>query len=137
MIDPERPIDLETLSTLLTPVALRLTGRRLFWKRMMRKAMLALGVVVGLAALWNSSAVTGTVNVARITGWIEMLRAHPLAPLLIVLGYVVGGLLLVPISVTVVATCIVFEPLTAFFYALGGALASATCLLYTSPSPRD
>jgi uncharacterized membrane protein YdjX (TVP38/TMEM64 family) len=53
------------------------------------------------------------------------LDESPAAPLVVLLAYVVGGLLVVPVTALIIATGIVFGPLLGTVYALSGALLSA------------
>jgi uncharacterized membrane protein YdjX (TVP38/TMEM64 family) len=56
---------------------------------------------------------------------LQTLDASPIAPLLVLAGYVLGGLLVVPVTALIAATGVVFGPLVGTFYALTGALLSA------------
>jgi phospholipase D1/2 len=49
----------------------------------------------------------------------------PFTPLAVILGYVVAGMLMVPVMLLIGVTGIVFGPLTGGFYAAGGTLLSA------------
>ena len=61
----------------------------------------------------------------RITGWIEHLRGSPSAPFIILGGYVVGSLVLVPVTLMILATAFAFGPLAGSAYSLGGCLLAA------------
>jgi uncharacterized membrane protein YdjX (TVP38/TMEM64 family) len=58
--------------------------------------------------------------------WVDLLHHSPHAALYVELGYALGCLGFVPISVLLAATVVVFDPWHAFVYALSGALIGAT-----------
>jgi phosphatidylserine/phosphatidylglycerophosphate/cardiolipin synthase-like enzyme/uncharacterized membrane protein YdjX (TVP38/TMEM64 family) len=108
LIDAERPADAEVLVREFVPPDL---GRPMAG-RIARFAaeLLALGALV---ALWRWTPLRGAISPESIT--------PPLA-----LGiYMVAGLLGIPVTLLVVATCFLFAPLPGALTALGGALLSA------------
>jgi phospholipase D1/2 len=86
----------------------------------------ALAVLTGLAAAWRWTPLGGALE--RLGELAMLVRGHPLAPLLVVLAYVVGGLMVVPLSVLMVLTVAAFGPWPGAGYTLVGALASAAVL---------
>lgn len=57
--------------------------------------------------------------------WVEQVRHLPAAPLLTVAVFVVGGLVVAPLSLLILATVISFGPLAGGAWAMAGSLASA------------
>jgi uncharacterized membrane protein YdjX (TVP38/TMEM64 family) len=53
------------------------------------------------------------------------LKQNPLAPLLVVAGFVIGGLLVMPVTLLISATLLAFGPVLGLVYSLLGSLASA------------
>ncbi len=82
-------------------------------------------VVLGaLAAAWKFTPL-GTELGANVQGWLATLRHLPGAPLIVVAAFVVGGLLMVPVTVLILGTVVGFEAWPGGLYAMLGALASA------------
>jgi phospholipase D1/2 len=90
----------------------------------MRSAIFLL-VVVGLAAAWRWTPLGNWLDVATLVEWARPLRDHPLTPLVVIGAYAVGGLIVAPITVLIVATAVAFGPLLGFTYSLLGCLMSA------------
>jgi uncharacterized membrane protein YdjX (TVP38/TMEM64 family) len=120
MADPERAMDPASLAHHLLPEEAETTG----WLKVAGLSALAAGAL-GLAAAWRWGPLSEWLSVDSLVGWAFHLRTLPLAPLLVLGVYAVGGLLMVPLTLLVAATAIVFTPLTALAYAFGGALLSA------------
>lgn len=120
LVDPERPAQPEALVEGFVPPDVRgaMAGR------IVRFAVELLALALIAAALrWSPLG-----DVAAVEWLAAMTRAivnSPWAPLLVLAVYVVAGLLVIPITVLVIVTCVFFGPLPGAFYALAGALASA------------
>lgn len=56
------------------------------------------------------------------------LRTSPLGPFLVIAIYVIGGLIVFPVSILIPATALVFGPIHGCFYSLLGILANASVL---------
>jgi len=89
---------------------------------------LGIGVVALVVLLWLATPLREWIDVARIAALLRRLGDSPLAPLLMMAGFVIGGLIVFPVSVLIAVTIIVFGPLVGFAYALAGSLLSATVL---------
>lgn len=91
-----------------------------------RGIWLAAGILVlliGLAATWRWTALADTISLRKTTAWAIALRDNPARPLIILVAYVVGSLVMFPITILILATALVFGPL------LGSAYSFAGCLL--------
>jgi phospholipase D1/2 len=120
ILDPERPIvDEHLLEPCLAEDDRPSGGRGLL------RGVIALLVLVGLAMAWRWTPLGDWLDVETVAGWISFLRDHPITPLMVIGGYVVGGLALVPVTVLIAATALAFGPLLGFIYSLLGCLASA------------
>jgi phospholipase D1/2 len=86
-------------------------------------AVAILVLLVGLAAAWRWTPLADLVSPRKITAWAISLRDNPARPLIILIAYVIGSLIMFPITVLILATAIVFGPL------LGSAYSFAGCLL--------
>ncbi|MGD8375616.1 MAG: VTT domain-containing protein [Acidobacteriota bacterium] len=121
VVDPERPMDPEAL---LPHLGREGTGGRPGWKRWAIGGLM-LGALVALAAVWRwgpaAEALSPPAIADRLDGW----GSDPLAPLLAVAAFVTGSFLMVPVTAMILATALVFGPMTGLVVALGGSLAGA------------
>lgn len=121
LIDPERPIDPERLIEQWVPREVtRSAHYPAIGLALMVLAMLA------LAAAWHFTPLKHLVKLDTLVAYAEILRAHPLAPLAVIGVYVIGSLLLVPITLMIAATALTFDPVQAATLALVGALVSGS-----------
>jgi phospholipase D1/2 len=91
-----------------------------------RQILLAVAILVILfaaAAAWKWTPLADQIDIRKITGWVFSLRNNPARPLIILGGYIVGSLLLVPVTALILATALIFGPL------LGSAYSFAGCFL--------
>ena len=117
ILDPERPIAPEKLIEPYIPE----DNRQLGGRRLMRSALFLL-MLVGLAAAWRWTSLGSWLDVATLVEWLAPLRAHPLTPLVVIGVYLLGGLVVAPITVLIIATALAFGPLFGFAYSLVGCL---------------
>lgn len=78
-----------------------------------------------LSMLWSLTPLRETIRPDSLTGAVGAFADHPAAPWLVLLGFVLGGLVALPVTLLVVLTVIAFGPLAGFVYALAGATLSA------------
>ena len=121
ILDPERPIAPESLIEPYIPE----DDQRIGGHRLMRSAIFLL-CLTGLAVAWRWTPLGNWLDVTTLVEWATPLRNHPLTPLAVIVAYLVGGLLVAPITVLIVATAVAFGPLLGFTYSLLGCLLSAT-----------
>jgi phosphatidylserine/phosphatidylglycerophosphate/cardiolipin synthase-like enzyme/uncharacterized membrane protein YdjX (TVP38/TMEM64 family) len=120
LIDPERPVQPDVLAAQFVP--------RHAQPRVSRRLLAGGALIVALAALglaWRYSPLGDWLQVGHLAAIAETLRSAPGAPVMVVGAYALASLLAVPITLLIVATALVFGPLTAFLYALCGGLAGA------------
>jgi phospholipase D1/2 len=103
--DPERPAP-DLLFDTVVPDGLR---------RPMRRSL----------AAWRLTPLASLLDLRRLSALGQALRAQPAAPAIAVAAYLVGGLVLFPITVLLAATALVFPPGTAIGVCLVGTLAGA------------
>jgi phospholipase D1/2 len=120
VFDPERPVDPEKLIAEFVPEEVREPGKH----GLLRLGLILL-VLLGLSAAWRWTALGEWLSLERVTGWIDHLRGSPSAPFVIVGGYIVGSLILVPVTLMVLATAFAFGPLAGAAYSLVGCLMAA------------
>jgi phosphatidylserine/phosphatidylglycerophosphate/cardiolipin synthase-like enzyme/uncharacterized membrane protein YdjX (TVP38/TMEM64 family) len=120
LVDPEAPVAPEALLSEFVPPEHRAPaiGR-------LALAVTAISVLLALAAAWRWTPLGEWLDFETIARFAEALEQTPLAPLAVLVAYVVAGLLVVPVTVLVAVTVLVFGPWLGAAYALGGALLSA------------
>jgi phospholipase D1/2 len=121
ILDPERPIMPEPLLEACTSDDDRPPGR---YKLL--RGVIVLLMLVGLGAAWQWTPLGRWLDVDMLAAWVTSLRGHPMAPIVVIGGYVIGGLVLVPVLVLITVTALAFGPLLGFVYSLLGCLMSAT-----------
>src|SRR3546814_8907523 len=89
------------------------------------KLAAAATLVLALVALWRYTPLAGLTDPETLKVTLESLGGGFWLPLMVFAAYLVGGLVVFPVTVLIAVTGMVFPPLPAFAYALGGTLASA------------
>jgi phospholipase D1/2 len=121
LIDPERPVNPDQLAAQFVPPHAH--------RRASRRLLAGLGLILALAALgvaWRWSPLKEWLEIDRLAALTQAMGVAPAAPLVVLGGYAVASLALVPITLLIVATALVFGPVGAFLYAVSGALLGAT-----------
>ncbi|WP_341248826.1 VTT domain-containing protein [Cupriavidus pauculus] len=92
-----------------------------------RVAMLVafLLVLAGVAFAWRYTPLREWADFRHLLALVERVDDMPLAPLAMLGAYVLGGLVMLPVTVLIVVTVVVFGPLYGGAIALGGTVASA------------
>jgi len=121
VIDPERPVDVESFVEYLLPEDLGGSARH----RLTRVGLILVALFL-VAAAWRWSPLYGWTEPLRVAAWIEPLRDSLLAPLIAVAVFTFGSLLVVPVTILIVLTAIVFGPWLGAAYALLGSFTSAS-----------
>lgn len=80
---------------------------------------------LALAAAWRWTPLGDWMAPDRLSAWAQTIRTHPFAPLWVIGAYVVGGLVLIPVTLLMVLTAITFHPLPAIIYSFVGGVLSA------------
>lgn len=89
------------------------------------KIVAVLIVLLGLAAAWRWTPLFDLVDIDTITAFSYLLKNDLLTSVGVVFAYILTGLLMVPVTILIGATGIIFSPLLGTLYALMGCLASA------------
>jgi len=89
------------------------------------RGSLALLLVMAVLAAWQWTPVDDYARLSALTDLAARLRSHTWSVPLVVLLYVVGGLLFLPLTVLVVATILTFGPVDGFLLANAGTMAVA------------
>lgn len=120
LIDPERPLKPDEFAAYFLP---RETQQPLP-RRMIGMAILAIALA-SLAIAWRWTPLRDWMNLAALVTFAHSLQALPFTPVAVVASYVVAGLLVVPVTMLIAVTGIVFGPVLGTIYAITGTLLSA------------
>ena len=77
------------------------------------------------AAAWKWTPLAEVIDIGRLSGWAASLRENPARHVYLVGAYVIGSLLLVPITAIILVTAIIFGPVIGSVYSVFGSLAGA------------
>ena len=114
-IDPSRPYEAH-----LVPEEQRPSTRR-----QIAMGAVILLAVVGLAAAWRWSPLADWLDVPRLLSYMEEFERSPSAPFITIAGFLLGGLVVAPITVLITVTVLAFGPLYGFIYSFVGMTLSA------------
>jgi uncharacterized membrane protein YdjX (TVP38/TMEM64 family) len=121
VLDPEQPIDPDALVADLVPEP---EGREETRVRVLALAAVVLAIAAAALA-WRHVPGADWLELGTIAAYAQQLETRPLMVAVTFAAYLVGGLLLVPVTLLIGATVLVFGPIEGALYAIGGALASA------------
>jgi uncharacterized membrane protein YdjX (TVP38/TMEM64 family) len=120
VFDPERPITPDELVAEFLPEEARQPVSR----RLIGLGVLAL-LLGGLALAWRATPLGEAVNLASLVAAARALEAMPFTPLVAVAAFALAGVLMVPVTLLIAVTGIVFGPLYGALYAVAGSTLSA------------
>lgn len=120
LVDPERPVEPEQLAQQMLPEEHHPSARK-----RVATFLLTIAALLALAAAWRWTPLNQWLNVQTVVAALGTFDENPLAPWIVVGGYLVGGFIMVPVTFLVVATVLAFGPLEGFLLALAGSLVSA------------
>ncbi|MGZ5819495.1 MAG: TVP38/TMEM64 family protein, partial [Burkholderiaceae bacterium] len=118
--DPESPIDPDELVAQFIPE----DARKPMPRRFVRLGILAL-VLALVGVVWRYTPLRDWINLETLIALARDLESLPFTPVAIIVGYMIAGLV-VPITLLIAATGIVFGPVLGAAYAIVGSLLSAT-----------
>lgn len=120
--DPERTTGAEQLLAQMLPR----DSREPLPRRFAGLVLLTL-LLCALALAWRFTPLRDYLNLPALVALATDLRALPFTPLLVIGAYVVAGLVMLPVTLLIAVTGIVWGAMPGALYALAGALASAAC----------
>jgi phospholipase D1/2 len=99
-------------------------------QRSARWILLAVVVLVCAAAvlLWRYTPLAQWADPKQIAGSLDSMRDSFWAPVIVIGAFVVGGLVVFPLTLLISATALIFDPLPAIAISLAGSLANALTL---------
>jgi len=123
IVDPEHPIRPELILPRLLPKKEQSPAREriLYW-------LLLIIALVALAAMWRWTPMHEWLTPEVMAGLLDTVRQLPAAPLWVILGFVIAGLIAFPFSLLIIATVAAFGPLEGLTYSLLGGMLSAMLL---------
>ena len=89
------------------------------------KIAVILVVLLSLAAAWRWTPLSEWISSENLAAWTRDIRGSSLSFLIVLGAYVVGGLIMIPITLLVGVTAMVFSPTWGALYALSGCLLNA------------
>lgn len=120
VFDPEHPLDPSVVVKRMLPEE----ERRPLRKRLFVWVAIVVALL-GLAAAWKWTSLADWINPESLAASFSQLRSGPFTPIAVMLAFVVGSLVVMPLTLLVTATIISFGAIYGFFYALAGGLLSA------------
>ena len=120
IIDPERPIEPARLAARLVPAETQASS---VGRMLMMGGLLA--VFIGLAIAWRWTDLAEWLSPGRLQQFVEMLETLPASPLVVLGAFLLGTLLVVPVTLMIAVVVLVFGPLQGAVYAAVGCLLGA------------
>jgi uncharacterized membrane protein YdjX (TVP38/TMEM64 family) len=120
LLDPESPVAFDRMMDRFAR-----NGQEQSKAPQMVKLAGVLVILIGLAAAWRWSPLAQWVTTENMAAWAGDIRSHPMSFPIVMAVYVAGGFLMVPITLLVGVTAMVYDPVWAVLYALSGCLLSA------------
>jgi phospholipase D1/2 len=102
-------------------------SRRIAFRHALMIAAIVIAVA-GVAVLWAFTPMRHWLDVDHLSAVVDRFADSPLAPLIVVAMFVIGGLIVIPVNALTAVTILVFGPVAGGFYALIGCTASAMVL---------
>ena len=87
--------------------------------------VLILLLLCAAAAAWKWTPLADLIDVNRMARWAGSLRESPARHFYLLCAYVIGSVLLIPITLLILITAIVFGPVLGSLYSIAGGLAGA------------
>jgi phospholipase D1/2 len=120
LIDPSRPLEPDIVTNQFVPKGHRRSARR----QIMLGASLLL-TLLGLAAAWRWSFLGNWLDVPAVVSYLQQFNHSSIAPVLMIGSYLVGGLIVAPVTILIAISVLAFGPLLGFVYSYIGMTLSA------------
>lgn len=95
------------------------------WRKLIIGSLSVVAILLGLAALWRFTPAGQWLDVRRLVRWAMPLRDSPWAPVVIMLCFVAGAFLMLPMTLLIIVTAMAFDTRQAFLYSYLGVMAAA------------
>jgi len=120
LIDPDRPLNSNVVTDHLVPEEHRTTARR----HIMLGAS-TLMAFLALAAAWRWTALRNWLDVPAFVTYLQGFNNNSVAPFVMIGGFLLGGLIVAPVTVLIAVSVLAFGPLFGFVYSFAGMTLSA------------
>lgn len=120
LLDPEKPIDADRL---LKKTLTESEGKTR--QKPILRIFLAAALILTLSAAWRWTPLNQWLEPEKLAEFTAPLRESGFGPLYLMASFILGGLLMVPVTAMILATALIYASWTGFFYSLAGALISA------------
>ena len=94
-------------------------------KRRIWIGVIVLFLLFAAASAWKWTPLADLIDVNRLSGWAGSLRQSPARHFYLLGAYVIGSILLVPITAMILVTAIIFGPVMGSVYSIVGSLVGA------------
>lgn len=125
LLDPEKPLEPNGLLDYFVGSRQRKSA----YRHLVTGGLL-FAVVLGLAVAWRWTPLGELLSIETVNALEDWLKEEPLTPLLVLVGFIVGGCAAVPVTLMVVGSLIIFGPWWGAVYALLGTQLSALSLFF-------
>jgi phosphatidylserine/phosphatidylglycerophosphate/cardiolipin synthase-like enzyme/uncharacterized membrane protein YdjX (TVP38/TMEM64 family) len=120
LIDPDRPLNSDVVTDHLVPEEHRTSAR----SQIMLGASTLLAFLV-LAAAWRWTSLRDWLDVPALVAYMQRFSDSAVAPVLAIGGFLLGGLIVAPVTVLIAVSVLAFGPFFGFMYSLTGMTLSA------------
>jgi len=120
LLDPNRPVVLDRIFDHFVKEPEDGSKEKPVWK-----LLILLGVLLALAGAWRWTPLHQWMTPHKIAHMAEVFKESAFTPVFVIAAYLVGGLVMVPVTVLIGATAILFPAPTAVLYAFSGSVLSA------------
>ena len=121
LLDPEKPVKFDQM---MDRFVYEEDEENQTGKRQWVKLIAVLSLLLALAASWRWTPMSEWIDIESLGGWVYAMKGSLLVPVAVMGIYVAGSMLMVPVTLLVGATGIVFSPTIGTLYALAGCLLS-------------
>jgi phospholipase D1/2 len=87
-------------------------------------------VIVGVGLLWKLTPLADFIQPTKLAAQLASFGRSPWGPFAMLLVYLIGGFVMMPLLALLAATALIFEPVTAILVALTGALLNAASVYF-------
>lgn len=120
LLDPEAPIEFDRMMDRFVHC-----GNRSSRVHQVLKITLVLLILLSLAAAWRWGPLSGLIDRENIAAWADEISGHPLSFAGVFAAYVIGGLLMIPVTLLIGITAMIYAPVWGALFAWCGCLLSA------------
>ncbi|MCF8100754.1 MAG: VTT domain-containing protein [Desulfarculaceae bacterium] len=125
LLDPEKPIEAKSLVKKILPSETRLAS-----KGKLIGLVIILVVLGGLAVAWRWGPLSDVLDASALASWAYQFSRGPAGVLLVFGAFLLGGAVMLPVTLLMLATGLVYGPWLSPLYALGGCLLSAVAFYW-------